>query len=920
MALKGSVTRRFSAWTTNSNLANIATASRSYSFWYYALTEPTAMWGWDCLGWYENDYPFVPGGSAKQSSFRLFQANGSTLASRHYNSAGTLLNYSNNAVTTYGWHHMVITVDASSKPAYYIDGSSVMTNGAVATATNIFSFGLPRKHTSGATDSSCYNGMANCLIADLCVWNGILSSGERTALYASGKPTYTRTSASPTGVSTALLARFPFEDSMEDVVGGTTTVFACNFAPEFSTLSPFTDAATSRILNRVTNSGVATKYIFGKAPSAFIINLADSFGSLGQGRLGAPLYNKLSNGRMGPVYYPLGLSSTSNNNGTVQSVASANAYRVEGSTTRTITSSSYSGTTLTITYNGPNLIPGTTIKTVSGGVYYTVATFTAGTGTGTSQVGAIITCTTASNPGNLAADTLTVHCALPGTMTEWYDTTGNSSEIGRVDLSNVTANFGASQLGYGGTLNRFLDWLSCVGGKLRIYHRVASDINQQVKAIKYTTLQNNNTDTTAVTVSGLDNINDAGKIKTLCEIPFADVRAASSGEAGTYGCTFKLKPTGTAADSQNRYLCIVGYEVVLPNAGDGLGFAAFTEGSWAYIGVGNTYPGLKQMDQFTINTVVKSLVDTHPTSQFIIMFNMDTDSWTAAQYKAIYTATKAAWDAAFDAAGYIRPKYLIFGMYFHEVSGGSLAANRDLIYQQNLGAMQFAQAYPKDVENISLYAISQGVFLPTFEQSVLPVGPTNYVDGAVMEFEDARISPTPLNITDATWNNGTLTLTKTNGFIYHLFTPTNSMFNTYAYVEATSNTATPVVAGWYRVSSMTASTLVFASSITGGSAGVGADVRIRALWTVLFTGLHLTAFGPSVVSDWIIQGMIESISTSSRATNDINKPSGDSSSYQFTGRATVAIPNKPTVSVIDDGSSSNIRLPRVNSDVQPFKP
>lgn len=920
MALKGSVTRRFSAWTTNSYLANIATASRSYSFWFYALTEPTASWGWDCVGWYENDYPFVPGGASKQSSLKLFQADGSILASRMYNSAGTLLNYSDNAVTTYGWHHMVIAVDASSKPTYYIDGSVVMNGSAVATATNVFSLGRPRKHTSGATDSSCYNGLPNCLIADLCVWNGKLSAGEITALYANKNPTYARTSTSPTGVTTALLARFPFEDSMEDVVGGTTTVFASNFAPDFSTLSPFPDPATSRILQRVTNNGVATKYIFGKSPSAFIINLADSFGSLGNGRLGGPLYNKISNGRMGPVYFPLGLSSTSNNNGTVQSVASANAYRVEGSTTRTITASSYSGTTLTITYNGPNLVPGTTIKTVSAGVYYTVATFTAGTGTGTSQTGAVITCTTASNPGNLAADTLTVHCALPATMTEWYDTTGNSSEIGRIDLTNFTANLAASQLCYGGTLNRFLDWLSCSGGKLRVYHRVASDINQQVKAIKYTTLQNNNTDTTAVTVSGLDNVNNAGKIKVLCEIPFADVRASANGEAGTYACTFKLKPTGTAGDSQNRYLCIVGYEVVLPNAGEGLGFAAFTEGSWAYIGVGHTYPGLKQMDQFTINTVVKSLVDAHPTSQFIIMFNMDADALTAAQYKSVFVATKAAWDAAFDAAGYIRPKYLTLGLYMHEISGGSLAANRDQIYQQNLGCMQFAQLYPKDVENISLYTISQGTFLPTFEQSVLPVGPTNYVDGAVVEVEDSRITPTPLNITDATWNNGTLTLTKTNGFIYHLYTPSNSLFNTYAYVEATSNTATPVVAGWYRITSMTASTLVFASSITGGSAGVGADVRVRAIWTALFTGLHLGGFGPSVVADWLVQGMIESISTSPRATNDINKVSGDSSSYQFTGRATLSIPNKPTVSSIEDGSSSNIRIPRVNPDISSPKP
>ena len=913
MSLKGSLSRRYAGFTENTYLKNIATTNRTYSYWFYSQSNPQSAWSWSILGWYENEYPFTPAGSAKNTSLQMQKYPGTNFTLRGFNSAGGLTAEWQSGLLSFRWHHVAIVVDGSSTTVY-VNGVSLGSSGILGT-THLFAFGKPIKHVTSKTDTSRYTAMPNCLIADLCVFNGALRQSDINILYANGSPSYARTSTSP--VATSLLLRCPLEDDGIDVVSGS-HIFGSHLAMEFSTLSPFSNPSTTNILSSVINPGVCSSHILGGRNNAYIIDLGDSFGSFSANKVDSALFNKLNfNKNISNIFVASGFTDFTGNTGTLQVVNSSNSYRVECSTTRTITASSWSNNVLTLTYSGPNLVVGSTIKLVSNGSYLTVASFTAGSGIGTSQTGAIITASLNSNPGSLVGDTITVHCALPSTIHEWYDNNGTSTSVGQWTLYPYTPTYSGSQYPFGGPLLKYVDWLILQGAVLRVYHRVASDVAIQAKSVKITAKQNDGTTTNYGTISGLDNASYAGKIQVLADIPLSQVKESAGGESGATSVGCNIDTTGTAADTQNRYLCIVGYEIIVPNS-TGIGFATFSEQSWSYGGVGYTSPGLKQMDQLTIDSFVKSFVDQHSNKQPIISITMDVEDMTPTQWYNTLTGIKNAWDTAFTRAKTNKPKYLIYGTYFHEVSGGTLAYNRGVIVNQNLGAMRFAKANPQTVEFISLYKISEGIFAPSFELSVGPTAPSNIHDGTAYAFDDSRVTPMPFNISDATWDKGTLTITKTNGFNYYLFNASNSLYKTYVYVEPTSNTGTPVVAGWYQLASMTGSTLVTTSSITGGSAGVGADVRVVALWQTSFTGLHLQGFGSTVVSDWIIFGLLESVNAYYTSINDINKIN-TSLDYQTTGKATVSQQNKPISYNIEDGSNINIKSPRINNDIQPSR-
>lgn len=860
MSLKGSLSRRFSAWTENANIKNLQTINRSYSFWFYTASNPSAGWQMFTLGWWEQNYPYISGNANKQCHLRLEKINGTSAFLRMTDSSGTIYFTANAGVLATGWHHCVMTVNGTSQISVYIDTVNYVSNVAVPAATHFFSFGKPIKHVASKTDSTRFGNMTNTAVADLCVFNGVLSAGERTTLYAGGAPAYDRTSTSP--VATALLLRCPLEDSDIDVVSNT-HIFGSQLMMEFSTSSPFSNPSTANILKPTVNAGVASKYIFGPNPKAYVFDFGDSFGSLGQGRLSGALYNILNYTRpVGPFmnWVPSWQSNTGNN-GQLQTIASGNGYQVETRTTRTVTGVSWAANVATVTYSGPNLVVGTTIKINS--IYYIVKTFTPGTGTGTSQTGAVITFDGA-NPGAITAQTIAVHCSFPATFLEWFDNTGTSTAVGDFQLTNYQAVYNAANQPASGPLSRYLDWMRTSGAVLRIYHRVASDVNQQVKSIVLTTAKNDGTVPAGLTVTGLDNAADAGKIKLLASVPFTDIRETAGGEAAFQDALFKIKTTGTAGDSQNRYLTIVGYEVVFPNSNESIGWAPFTEASWSYSGLGQTYPGVKMVDPFTMNSIVAAITQANPGRQPVVLMDMDIEVKTAAQWLATYTANKAVIDAAFSAAGSVPPKYLIYGMYFHEQAGADNATIRGNAIEQNLGAMQFAQAFPNQVEFVSIYQISDGIYLPSFESSVLAPAPSNAPDGQSYGFEDGRVSPVPFNITDASWNNGTLTLTKTNGFVNFPYSPTCTRALTYVYLEPTSSTGTAVIAGWYQVASMTVSTLTLTATCTGGAAGIGSDIRVVAMWTPLFSATHLSGFGPSVVSDWILRGLMNGITTNSK--------------------------------------------------------
>lgn len=870
MSLKCSLNSRFSAFTENANLKNIATANRTYSFWVYIPGKVAGMWSMGYLGWFENNFPFVAGGALAGGNVAFQKSNVDMVFCRAWSSAGGLTGNGGDGSSTPGWKHVVVTVTNSTTVNMYVNNVQIITNCTVPT-THLFAIGWPMKHIANKTDGVRYRGAADCLLADLCVFNGVISAGERTTLYAGGAPTYARDTSSP--IATGLLLRCPFEDHMKDVISDT-HIFGSQFAAQHVADSPFPDASTTNIIPAIANPGVCSRHLVGSNPDAYVLSLGDSFGSVTAVKFNGALLNKISYARpfeslMQTTWTP---SDTTGNNGTVSSLNSSNEYRVETQTTRTITASSYSAGILTLTYSGPNLVPGQTIKVQSAGIYLIVSTFTTGTGTGTSQTGAQITAAYASNPGSLVADTIRSMCALPGTLTEWFDTTGTATKIWSWSLyAGIFCIYPAGQFPMNGPTTSMADWYDCKNMKIRVWHRCSSDPATQVKAVVFKYRKYDGSYSAGVTVSGLDNPADAGKVKILGEFSVSDVMEAAGGEGSYNVFEFGIFPTGTASDSQNRYFCTLQYEIVYTRPENGVRWMSTSEGSWSNAGSGQSYPGLKQMDPFTINSIAAAITQYNPGRQPIILIDQDIEAKTPANHLAFFEAMRTTWNAAFAACGGKSPKFLIWGYIFQEIQGGTLATNRGVVWDQNLGAYNFAKAHPYDVEFISMYQLSKGIFSPSFEQSVLPCGPNTCLDGNNYHFDDIRLTPTPTNVSDATWNNGTLTITKTNGFRDHPWNAGSNWFKTYVYLEPTSNTGTPVVAGWYQVASMTVSTIVLTASCTGGSAGVGADVRVVAFWTPMFTALHLSAQGASAMADWVGAAL----STSMRAGTSALRIVGD---------------------------------------------
>lgn len=858
MSLKCSLNSRFSAFTENNYLKNIATSARTYSFWVYIPNPTSGSWNKGYLGWFENNWPFVPAGASAQTSFFFQKVDGNAIYCRSFAADGGVNFSGSDGSTTGGWKHIIIAVTDATHVNVYLNNVQIVTNGTVGT-THFFTIGHPVKHVSGKTDSSRYKGAADCLLADLCVFDGVISSGERATLYAAGAPTYARTSTNP--ITTTMLLRCPLEDHYKDVVSDT-YIFGSQFHPVFVPESPFSNPSTTNIIPVTENAGVCSQHLIGQKPDGLILSLGDSFGTIGAGKINSHFLNKLTYSKPFESLLQMQLApgSTTGNTGTVTSIATANNYRHETQTTRTVTASSHSAGTLTLTYNGPNLVVGQTIRLGTNGSYLIVSTFTAGTGTGTSQTGAIVTCALASNPGSLVGDTIQSICAHPSTVTEWYDNNGTSTGIMQWTIGRgYSAVYAASNLPSNGPLLRLVDWYDNRNLKIRIWHRCASDPAIQVKAVKFQYTKSDGTISTGETVSGLDAAGNSGKICVLGEFSVPEVGEISGGEGSYNQMSFRLTPTGTAADSQNRYLEICGVELVFTRSEQAVRMISTSEASWGFSGFGATYPAVKAMDALTMQSYASCISQTHPNRQVIITFDCDLESLTASQYLTIYTNLKASWDAAFDAVGARRPKYLIWGYIFQEIIGGTLAANRGLVIEQNLGALSFAKANPRDVEFISLYQLSKGIFSPMFEQAVLPCAPNHLVNGEVHYFEDLRITPTPNGYADATWNNGTLTLTRSNAFRDHVFNAADNWYKTYVYLEPTVNTGTPVIAGWYQVASITNSTVVLTATCTGGAAGVGADVKVVAFWTPMFTALHLNSGGASCLGEWIIGALASSV-------------------------------------------------------------
>jgi len=871
MALQLSQFRRFAAWCTDSSIANVRTNNRSYSWWFKCTSSPLSSWGFNVLGWFSDNYPFVPGGAdamARLVMQRYGSATGGILLRAYHTANQVYGNADLSTVTADVWHNVIMVCGSTDlKFAVYLDNVLIGT-GLDMTPNNTINFVLGgcARNIPSLPDKSVYETGSNVLLADLLVYNGVLTSGDRALIYAAGAPAYNRETSTSIGTSITPLLRFPMSDSLRDVVSGN-LLFGSTLRPIFADDTDlFSSQSTANSIPVNTNPGVATRYLFGPTPKARIIRLGDSFGSVSSARINANLANKLSGGTLGTFYWSTPRATTATNNGTLYDVASANGYRVENNaaTARTITGKSYSAGVLTLTYDGPNLLPGQTVRlgstSVSVGTFWKIDTFTAGTGTGVDQDGAIVTITT-SDPGNIVADTLVATLPLPGQYTEWYDGSGTSTGIIEITADPIGESTANQSMGVGGALNKFsCDWYAMRGAKLRIYHRFASDINIQAKSVRIYPQTNQQADdaTKLVTPTGLaDDATKAGQIAVLAEVDFGDLQERA-GAQGVTSYRFKIKTTGTAADTQGRYLCILGCEIVFPSSSGGLSWINLDEASWGQKEIGAAVAGYKAMDQLTWNAIAKGLVDADPSRRNIVTVNMDVDQYTIAQYLANYQASKLVIDAAFAAAG-SSCVYLIEGMYVHEQnSGTTMALTRQWVENQNIAAKQFAEAHPSQVEFVSMYAISEGEYLcggefatpgipaPCFGNEGAPQGP----------FQDGRVMPFLLPITDATWTNGTLTITKTNGFTNICTGPLNSTYRPmYVFVMPTSKTGTPVVTGWYQIASITASTIVTTATISGGSAGVGADVKVMAVWQNNFGGLHLSGYGGAVAADWLMSAI-----------------------------------------------------------------
>ena len=858
MAIKTTTSRNQSYWISNSAFSAIR-ASKTISFWFKCPTVEAA-WGWNIVHWAQAGYPYE-GGVNKRSEmyFRIIPGTDTSkmkLARYVYASSGgnSTPNATTDDINPDVWHHLVMVCTGTAS-LVYLDGA-LWTNAVqfpdVEMGALFVGGGCLR--VPSVTDSSCITSGINSYITDLISFDGQLTAGEVATLYAGGTPTYTRTSNSIAGIDNTITMRCPLICNLKNTAGN--NVIATNFNEVFADDSDLFDDWHDTDILTPQNRGVASKYLIGQSPGSLLL-MSDSFGSISQSRLPLPLYNKLSMGDFGSVASTTAVGgvglltlSTTGNTATVNTVDSVNNHQCEQQTTRTITASNWSNNILSLTYSGPNLVVGQVARI--GSTWYEVASFTAGSGVGTSQTGAIITINTNSNPGSLVGQTIGSQCIMPVASIREVYSNGTTPIFCTWTADDVFNQTNVPKLFSTGTIDR----LTGEGDRtatFTLYYRIASDPAIQVKAFRVQRGLPNGTFETIATVTGLDNPLLSG---TIQKVVITNVRQRNY--AGTIGETdyrVRVIPTDTASDHQNRYLAFVNAEVTIN--GGALRMCDFTEGSWTYAGLRGV-PSNKGMSAFDVKNLIRAYASRN--KQNVIAFNYDLDNYTEADILTYFNQIKSLWDRCFDELGIKRPKYLCWGMYMHAASGVSptisLADWRARCMAYNLAQMKFAKQYPKDVEYISLYLASLGAWeMPCLAGEVGVAQPGATFSNAGSYRIDPRHIPQRVNTQDATWDQATLTLTSTNLFQY-LYIPNGSYAR--IYVARTSLAGTPVVDGWYTIVSATNSTVTLDSSITGGAAGVGADVTVYAVATQI-NSLHPTGFLPSVYAEMLVNEIIKSV-------------------------------------------------------------
>lgn len=857
MAIKTTTSRNQSYWISNSAFSAIR-ASKTISFWFKCPTVEAA-WGWTIAHWAQAGLPYE-GGVSKQAQlfFRIIPGTDTSkmklvrfvVAS---NGGSSTPNATTNDIDPDVWHHLVMVCTGTAS-LVYLDGA-LWTNAVQFpdVETGVLFIGGGCLRVPSVTDSSCISSGINSYITDLISFDGQLTAGEVTTLYAGGNPTYSRSAASVAGIDNTITMRCPLICDLKNTEGN--NVIATNFNEVFADDSDLFDDWNDTNILTPQNRGVASKYLVGQSPGSLLL-MSDSFGSITQTRLPLPLYNKLSMGEFGSIATttPVGgtgllTPSTAGNTATINIVDSVNNHQCEQQISRTITANSWANNVLTLTYNGPNLVVGQTIRISSS--FYEVATFTPGSGTGTSQTGAVITINT-TNPGSLIGQSIQSLCIIPIASIREVYSNGTTPIFCMWTADDVFNQASVPKLFSTGTIDR----LTGEGDRtatFTLYYRIASDPAIQVKGFKVQKGLPNGTFETIATVTGLDNSLLSG---TIQKVVITDVRQRNySGTIGETDYRVRIVPTDTAADHQNRYLAFVSAEVTINNGA--LRMCDFTEGSWTYAGLRGV-PSNKGMSAFDVKNLVRAYASS--TKQNVIAFNYDLDNYTETDILTYFNQIKTLWDSCFDSLGYKRPKYLCWGMYMHAASGVSptisLADWRARCMAYNLAQMKFAKQHPNDVEYISLYLASLGAWeMPCLAGEIGVAQPGATFSNAGSYRIDPRHIPQRVFTQSATWDQATLTLTSTNLFQY-LYVPNGSYAR--IYVARTDLAKTAVVDGWYTIVSATNSTVTLASSITGGAAGIGADVTVYAVATQI-NSLHPSGYLPSVYAEMLTNEIIKSV-------------------------------------------------------------
>jgi len=860
MALKMSAGRRNAAWTDDPVFAEILASGKSLSVWINAPSTANA-WGVPLLAWYELGYPFAA--DANHRAFIRMElitnaAAGSWglhIVARDQDNGVISNNNPGAAVSQNEWHHFAFVFPSGGGYNLIVDGTQRITGGTmpdVDTGVLFLSSTASFVPLTGR-DAVAPNHGASAKFADVCVLDAELTAGEAATIYSSGSPTYDRTGTTLAGKT--VLGRMPLIDDGVDIIGAD-AILASQHSLRFEDDSDLFGSYSGEIIAD-TNKGVATSRLAGNRPATLIF-LSDSFGSYSPIRVFGPTYDKLNYGRpMGRVVADFFTHTESGFTGNSQDVGTGNDFVVENQTTRTISSSTWADGVCTATYDGPNLVVGQKVKINS--VYYILTAFTAGAGVGDAQTGATITFNVDSDPGSLAGQTISVIFTVPmqedtDPIPEQYNQTG--TRYSRATIKPVVNFASGHHWSHGGCLDR-LDHEWDGPQYIRIYHRVASDVSQQVKAVKVKTIDSENAET-VITVSNLDNPQHAGTIQLLAEVDVTHSWQRTAGSDQLHFLRgFDVVPTDDPNDAANRYLFLTGLEY--KQSDDSMPAMRLGAASWSYAGYGHTQDSDKSMCQHDIDTFVKTVVPAD--REAVIVMLGDQEVRTREVWQELAESTKTAWDLAFRRAGKLPPRYLLPGLYMHarNAATGSvrLAEWRNDFANQNIGFMRAALANPTTVEFVSLYEMSDGIWeLPVSgDDGVISPGATP-ATGSLQAWYDPRIRTHKLAISDATWDNGTLTLTKSGGFDEVLVIPGSS----WVYVKQTALAGTPVVEGWYQITGATANTLTVSETITSGAAGVGSDVEIAAIATI-GQGLHPTAGSATYFADLIATAVRQSPTT-----------------------------------------------------------